>query len=122
MRALTILMGLPLVLCSLVMVHAQEVRTGADAFGTWEGDAPGVSRHITPADLPPPSLTENDPEAPDFENMAKVVDAPQGKMPDVPAGFAVQMFASGLNRPRLIRTAPNGDIFISETGAGRILV
>jgi glucose/arabinose dehydrogenase len=103
-------------------VHAQEVRTGADAFGTWEGDAPGVSRHITPADLPPPSLTENNPEAPDFENMAKVVEAPQGKMPDVPEGFTVQVFASGLNQPRVIRTAPNCDIFVAESGSGRVLV
>ena len=37
-----------------------------------------------PADLPPPSLTGNDPEAPDFENMAEVVPAPEGRMPDVP--------------------------------------
>ena len=111
-----------LALVLLTSPRAQEVRTGADAFGTWESDAPGVRRHITPADLPPPSHTENDPEAPDFENMANVVPAPEGKMPDVPAGFTVQVFASGLNQPRLIRTAPNGDIFVAESGSGRVLV
>jgi glucose/arabinose dehydrogenase len=102
-------------------VHAQEVLTGDAAFGTWQADAPGVRRHITPSDLPPPSNAENDPEAPDFENMANVVPAPEGRMPDVPKGFAVQVFASGLNKPRVIRIAPNGDIFVSETGAGRVL-
>ncbi|MBS3651523.1 PQQ-dependent sugar dehydrogenase [Pseudaminobacter sp. 19-2017] len=122
MRARIVMMSLPLALASVALVHAQEVRTGADAFGTWETDAPGVSRHIKPADLPAPTLTENDPEAPDFENAAKVVEAPQGKMPDVPAGFAVQVFATGLNKPRVLRTAPNGDIFVAESGSGRVLV
>ncbi|PTM93355.1 PQQ-dependent sugar dehydrogenase [Mycoplana dimorpha] len=111
-----------LVLALLAPAQAQEVRTGDKAFGTWQDDAPGVARHITAADLPPPSLTENDPEAPDFENMAKVVPAPEGKMPDVPAGFTVQVFASGLNQPRVIRIAPDGDIFVAESASGRILV
>ncbi|MFU0507968.1 PQQ-dependent sugar dehydrogenase [Pseudaminobacter sp. NGMCC 1.201702] len=115
-------MGLPLALILLAPAYAQEVRTGSDAFGTSQDDAPGVRRHITPADLPPPSNAENDPEAPDFENMADVVPAPEGKMPDVPDGFAVQVFASGLNQPRVIRTAPNGDIFVAESAGGRVLV
>ena len=106
----------------LAPVHAQEVLTGDAAFGTWEADKPGLRRHITPSDLPPPTLTENDPEAPDFENMAEVVPSPEGRMPDVPDGFAVQVFASGLNQPRVIRTASNGDIFVAESGSGRVLV
>lgn len=122
MRASTVLLSLPLALVSLASAHAQEVRTGADAFGNWEDDAPGVRRHIEPADLPPPTHAENDPEAPDFERMAMVVEAPQGKMPEVPEGFAVQVFASGLNEPRVIRIASNGDIFVAESGAGRVLV
>lgn len=121
MRASAILMSLPVAIVLMAPVHAQEVLTGDAAFGTWQADAPGVRRHITPSDLPPPSNAENDPEAPDFENMANVVPAPEGRMPDVPKGFAVQVFASGLNKPRVIRIAPNGDIFVSETGAGRVL-
>jgi len=99
-----------------------DVRTGAAAFGTWEGDAPAVGRHIRPTDLPAPTHSDNDPEAPDFRRLAKVVEAPQGKMPDVPKGFAVQVFARGLKQPRVIRTAPNGDIFVAESGSGRVLV
>src|SRR5690606_32040290 len=69
MRTSTILSALPLSLLLLSSTAAQEVMTGEDAFGTWEPDAPGVRRLITPDDLPAPSLAENDPEAPDFENM-----------------------------------------------------
>jgi hypothetical protein len=121
MRASTILMSLPMAIVLLAPVHAEEVRTGADAFGTWEGDAPGVRRHIRPADLPP-AMNEGDPEKPDYERLPKVVDAPQGAMPDVPEGFRVQVLASGLNEPRVIRIAPNGDIFVAESGSGRVLV
>src|SRR4029079_14891408 len=122
MRVSTIVLSLPLVIVLLAPARAQQVLTGDAAFGTWEADAPGVRRHIMPSDLPAPSNAENDPEAPDFENMANVVPAPEGRMPDVPKGFAVQVFASGLNRPRVIRTAPDGDIFVAESGAGRVLI
>jgi glucose/arabinose dehydrogenase len=52
----------------------------------------------------------------------KVINPPQGALPKVPDGFAVQVFASGLKQPRTLRVAPNGDIFLSESGAGRVLV
>ena len=42
------------------------------AHGSWP------SKRGSRADLPPPSNAENDPEAPDFENMADVVPAPEG--------------------------------------------
>lgn len=122
MRFSKILLTLPLALVCWTPLHAQDVLTGDAAFGTWEPDAPGVRRHITAADLPPPSHTENDPEAPDFQNMAEVVPAPEGAMPKVPDGFQVEVLAEGLNQPRVIRIAPNGDIFVAETGKGRVLV
>jgi len=46
----------------------------------------------------------------------------EAQKPFVPNGFEVNEFASGLTRPRLIRMAPNGDIFAAESGAGRIRV
>lgn len=122
MRIFTIAMSLPLILALLNPLQAQEVLTGDAAFGTWEPDTPGLRRHITPDDLPPPSLADNDPEAPDFENMATVVPRPEGAMPQVPDGFAVEIFAEGLTQPRVIRVAPNGDIFVSDSEAGRVLV
>ena len=40
----------------------------------------------------------------------------------VPLGFEVKLFASGLDQPRLMRVAPNGDVFVAESRAGRIRV
>jgi len=40
----------------------------------------------------------------------------------VPPGFKVELFAEGLSGPRIIRVAPNGDILVAETRAGRIRV
>lgn len=122
MRNSTFLMSVPLALALMAPAHAQEVLTGEDAFGTWEPDAPGVRRHITASDLPEPSHADNDPEAPDFENMAEVVPAPEGAMPEAPEGFAAEIFAEGLEQPRVIRIAPNGDIFVSDSAAGRVVV
>ena len=100
---------------------ARETRTGANAFGDWTGDAPGVSRHITPSDLPAPAMAGSDPEA-SVADPAEVVEPPQGAEPRVPDGFAVSVFARGLDQPRRVRVAPNGDVFVSESGAGRVLV
>jgi glucose/arabinose dehydrogenase len=47
---------------------------------------------------------------------------PADAMPEVPAGFNVQMVASGFNTPRVIRTAPNGDLFVADSGSGEIHV
>jgi glucose/arabinose dehydrogenase len=96
------------------------VRTGTAALGDWRGDAPGVRRHLKPSDLPAPA-TGADPEASIARN-AKVIERPQGALPKVPDGFAVQVFASGFKQPRTLRVAPNGDVFLSESGTGRVLV
>lgn len=34
----------------------------------------------------------------------------------------MDIYATGLNQPRVIRMAPNGDVFVAESGAGRIRV
>lgn len=99
-----------------------EVRTGSAAFADWKVDAPGVRRHIKPSDLPaPPPATAEDAEK-SIAVTAKIVQPPQGALPKVPDGFAVQVFAGGFKMPRTMRIAPNGDIFLSESGAGRVLV
>ena len=48
--------------------------------------------------------------------------APASEKPVVPPGFEVSLFAEGLDEPRLIRAAPNGDIFVAESAAGRVRV
>jgi glucose/arabinose dehydrogenase len=92
------------------------VLTGKAAFGDWRADAPGRRRRIAPADLPPPYATRS------AGNPPRVVPRPADAAPKAPPGFDVALFASGLARPRALRVAPNGDIFVAETAAGRIRV
>ena len=51
-----------------------------------------------------------------------LVARPENAWPVAPAGFKVELYAGGLDNPRLLRTAPNGDIFLAESDAGRIRV
>jgi glucose/arabinose dehydrogenase len=92
------------------------VRSGATAYGDWRDDAPGVRRLITPADLPSPYAT------PSTSNPSQPSVRPTSTFPKAPAGFAVDLLADGLSAPRVIRVAPNGDIFVAESGAGRVRV
>jgi glucose/arabinose dehydrogenase len=89
---------------------------GQGASGDWTTDAPGVRRHITTADLPQPYATRS------VDAGSRVVKRPEGAWPQVAAGFKVDEYASGLNNPRLIRTAPNGDLFVAESYPGRVRV
>jgi len=86
------------------------------APGDFGADSPGVRRHITLADLPAPFAT------PSVRNGPDVVDRPESAWPRVPPGFTVDLFASGLTNPRVVRVAPNGDAFVAETAAGQIRV
>ena len=85
-------------------------------FTDFRYEKPGTVRKITVADLPAPFATESS------SNGAKVVARPDNAWPVAPAGFKVEMYASGLDNPRWMRTAPNGDIFLAEMEPGRILV
>jgi len=90
--------------------------SGPEAFGDWQRDKPGTVRLIRPEDLPKPGAT------PSVANVSRVVPRPASATPQVPPGFKVELFAEGLSGPRIIRTAPNGDIFVVETQTGRIRV
>ena len=92
------------------------VLTGQGALGDWTTDAPGVRRLITLRDLPDPYAS------PSVDNGPQLVKRPEGALPKVPDGFKVEEFLNGLNNPRLIRTAPNGDIFLAESQPGRIRI
>jgi glucose/arabinose dehydrogenase len=91
-------------------------RTGAAAYGDWRSDAPGVRRKLTAADMPAPGATRS------VANVSRLVARPDGALPKAPAGFAVSLFASGLEEPRVVRVAPNGDVFVAESAAGRVTV
>jgi glucose/arabinose dehydrogenase len=40
----------------------------------------------------------------------------------VPKGFHINIFAKDFKRPRLLTVAPNGDIFLAETGANKVVI
>jgi glucose/arabinose dehydrogenase len=92
------------------------VRTGRDALGDWSTDAPGLRRKITVADLDTPYAT------PSARNQPRLVKRPEGAWPKAPEGFKVTEFATGLSTPRVIVRAPNGDLFLAESGANRLRV
>jgi len=110
----------PLCLASSALPQSGEPRKGTSALDGWQSDAPGVRRHIRPSDLPaPPGGT--DPEK-SVGQPVKIVPPPRGQLPKVPDSFAVEVFAGGFDKPRTLRVAPNGNIFLAESGTGRVLV
>ena len=90
------------------------VLKGTEAFGDWHQDAPGVRRLITLQDMPP--------VGPERPNESEVAPMPAGAKPRVPEGFSVELVASGLAQPRVIRVAPNGDLFVANSKANEVRV
>jgi glucose/arabinose dehydrogenase len=128
-----VLFSIALPACS----HAQSpVLTGQAAFTDWNQQQPGVRHKITVADLPAPNPEEA------VSNQPQVIPRPADAWPIAPAGFKVTLYAGGDNgplqradatehmaqapgtftQPRLIRTAPNGDLFLADSGGGTIWV
>jgi glucose/arabinose dehydrogenase len=130
----------PLALTTLLpsALHAQQTITGQAAFADYTQQKPGVRRKITVADLPEPKPSES------VDNGPTLVQRPANAWPIAPPGFTVQLYAGGdaatpMQRsenkkethaptsgtfvmPRIIHTAPNGDLFVADSQAGSILV
>ena len=85
-------------------------------FTDFRFEKPGTPRKITVQDLPAPFATNS------AGNGPRVVARPESAWPKAPNGFKVGLYATGLENPRLIRTAPNGDFFVAESDKGQILV
>jgi glucose/arabinose dehydrogenase len=120
-----------------VLAQAQQpLLTGQSAFTDWSQQAPGVRHKIILADLPEPHPAESVNDGPN------VIPRPDDAWPIAPAGFKVALYAGGdttplqrkdatehmtrsggaFTQPRLIRTAPNGDLFLADSGAGILFV
>ena len=119
-------------------VQAQPTITGQAAFAGYNQQKPGVRRKITVADLPEPHPNES------VDNGPALIKRPENAWPIAPVGFKVQLYAGGdaatpMQRsenkekthpptsgtfvmPRILRTAPNGDLFVADSQAGSILV
>jgi glucose/arabinose dehydrogenase len=128
--------ALAFALCTTAFAQQQPLLTGQAAFTNWADEHPGVRHKITLGDLPQPNPAEAVNNGPD------VVPRPADAWPTAPAGFKVTLYAGGdskplerkdatqhmkmsagtFTQPRLIRTAPNGDLFLADSGAGKIIV
>ncbi|MGA2351312.1 MAG: PQQ-dependent sugar dehydrogenase [Terracidiphilus sp.] len=96
--------------------HQPPVLLGQAAFTDAAHESPGIRRHLTVADLPAPAPQES------VDNGPTIVPRPANVLPIAPKGFTVELYATGLDNPRLLRTAPNGDLFLAESGTGKIRV
>jgi glucose/arabinose dehydrogenase len=106
---------LPLAFTIPPAAHSQTL-TGQAAFTDYSLEHPGVRRHLTVADLPEPKEDES------VDNGPALIPRPDGAMPIAPAGFKVSLYAQGFTEPRLIRTAPNGDLFLADSKPGLVRV
>jgi hypothetical protein len=86
------------------------------ADGDWRDDAPGKVHRLSADALPQPYDTHS------AFNQPRIVARPAGAAPIAAAGYAVALFTDKLEEPRLIRVAPNGDIFVAESNQGRVRV
>ncbi|MER8832700.1 sorbosone dehydrogenase family protein [Mesorhizobium sp. M0909] len=94
----------------------QKVLKGEAAFGDWHADRPGVRRLIGPQDMPAADPAQS------ASNGGGVAERPESAEPELPPGFSAEMIASGLYNPRVVRVAPNGDLFIANGHADQIRV
>jgi glucose/arabinose dehydrogenase len=95
-------------LCGAALAQTQPATTGKSAFIDYSDQRPGATRKVTAADLPQPYATKS------VDNGPTLVPRPAGAMPQAPEGFKVELVTSDLKNPRLIRFAPNGDLFLVE--------
>jgi glucose/arabinose dehydrogenase len=129
--------SLPFAACAS---FAQTVLTGQAAFTDYDQQKPGVRHKITLADLPEPKPDEA------VNNGPHLVARPDNAWPIAPPGFKVTLYAGGdfkptaasssinnqapsvpaapstFREPRELRTAPNGDIFLSDSHGDKIFV
>jgi glucose/arabinose dehydrogenase len=135
-----ILLATFLFLPAAAVAQPTKTITGQAAFADWDKQVPGTRRMITVADLPEPNRKES------VRNQPQIVPRPATAWPIAPAGFKVTLYAGGDNgpskspdqqhsqqatakpkagtfqQPRLIRTAPSGDLFLADSAAGIVYV
>jgi len=92
------------------------VLTGQAAFTDALHESPGIRRHLTIQDLPAPAPEQS------VDNGPTLVPRPANAWPIAPKGFKVDLYTTGLDNPRLLRVAPDGDLFLAESETGKIRV
>lgn len=72
---------------------------------------------LKPGDLPAPGATES------ARRPSKNIEQPKDAVLNVPKGFKVNVFAEGeFNYPRWMTLAPNGDVFVADSRANKIII
>ncbi len=82
----------------------------------WKNDVPGRAHRIDLAKLPPAYDT------PSTAKFPRLVPKPADANVKLPPGFTFSVFATGTTGARKMLLAPNGDIFLSETQANKVVV
>jgi glucose/arabinose dehydrogenase len=97
----------------LYQTTASAQASGGQSF---EQDEPGRTHRIDIASLPAPYATES------ARNFPQVAAPPANPNLRLPPGFEISVFSRDVEGPRVMRVAPNGDIFVSESRPGRVKV
>src|ERR1700733_3736651 len=79
-------------------------------------DEPGQHFSFPPDHLAKPHAT------PAVDNSSQKISRPAGAMPKAPPGFSVSVFAPHVPGARFMAVAPNGDVFVAESDAGKVVV
>jgi glucose/arabinose dehydrogenase len=98
------------------LLSAASVAGDQSAFSDFRSERPGVMHRISVADLPAPFAP------PSARSSPQVVPRPADAKPQALPGDSVALYADGLENPHLMRTAPNGDVFVAESRPGRVKV
>lgn len=111
-RLLPRFLALVILLSSLALL----AQNATSPFYDFHAESPGAIHKVTVSDLPAPFATKSAAAFP------VPYPRPAGAMPKVLPGFKVELYATGLDEPRELRTAPNGDVFLAEMSAGEIKI
>jgi len=113
-HSLTSLLTLALALCALpALAQPKAAPPAPDALKENFLAEHEIGRRFSldPAQLPAPK------SSPIVTNRSLTLPA-EGHVPQVPPGFKVTLFASGLANPRRLLVLPNGDVLVAEQSAG----
>lgn len=80
----------------------------------------------TPTRIPEPSTTASPPPTATSSPPPTITPIPTRIVPPtepiaLPPGFGISLFAQGLSNPRMMTVGPDGQLYVAERGAGRIL-
>jgi glucose/arabinose dehydrogenase len=99
-------------------VSTQNVAAAGRTLAVATPAATATMQHyeIRPEDLPAPFATADSSSSPALVAQTQAIPF------QLPAGFQATLWASALGSPRWMTVAPNGDVFVADQGAGRVIV